>query len=99
MPRIAAVATATPPHQVRQRDIKRLARDFFADSIADVDRYVTIFDNSAIETRALGAPIQWFLEPHGLGEANDRYIEVACALGEQVAHRCLAAAGIEPRDV
>ncbi len=99
MPRIASVATATPPHKVRQRDVKRLAREFFGDSIKDVDRYISVFDNTEIETRSLGAPMQWFLEPHGLGEVNDLYIEVASTLGVEATQKCLAAAGLQPGDV
>src|SRR5688572_26403113 len=99
MPRIASVATATPPHQVRQRDVKRLAREFFAPAIKEIDRYVTVFDNAEIETRSLAAPIHWFLERHGLGEANDLWIDVATSLGAAAARRCLAAVDLGPGDV
>lgn len=99
MPRIASVATATPPHRVDQRVVKRAAREFFAGSIKDIDRYVTVFDNAEIETRSLAAPVQWFLEPRTFGEANDLWIEVACAVGVEAARACLQQANVEPADV
>src|SRR5919199_1954742 len=99
MPRIASVATATPPHKVRQSDVKRLARTFFGSSIKDIDRYVSVFDNTAIETRSLAAPVEWFVERHGLGEVNDLWIEVACTIGAEAARKCLAAAKLTPSDV
>ena len=99
MPRIASVATATPPHRVRQRDVKRLAREVFAPAIADIDRYLSVFDNTEIETRSLAAPVHWFLERRGLHEANDLWIEVACTLGAEVARTCLETAKLTPCDV
>ncbi len=62
MPRIAAVATATPPHRVRQHDVERLARQFFAPAIDNIDRYTSIFEHAEIETRSLAAPLEWFTE-------------------------------------
>ena len=99
MPRIASVATAVPPNQVRQPDIKRVARDYFASSLRETDRYVSVFDNTEIETRSLAAPLHWFLQPRSFGEANDLWIEVACELGADAARRCLVDAGLTPTDV
>lgn len=99
MPRIAAVATAVPPHQVKQADVKRLAREFFKPSLREIDRYLPVFDNGEIETRWLAAPIDWFLERRGFGEANDLWIDTACAIGGDTARRCLEAARVRPADV
>ena len=99
MPRIAAVATATPPHQVRQHDIQRLAHTYFAPAIADMERYTPIFDNAEIATRSLAAPLQWFAEPKSWAEANDLWIEVATTLGAEAARKALDGAGLTPRDV
>ncbi len=99
MPKIAGVATATPPYRLRQQDIKRAARSYFAAEMDDVDRYLTVFDNAEIETRALAAPLTWFLEPHTWAEANDLWIEVACVLGAEAARECLAAANLHARDI
>ena len=99
MPRIAAVATATPPHSVQQRDAKRVAREFFAPAIDNIDRYMSVFDNGEIETRSLAAPLEWFTQPHSWADANDLWIDVACAIGAEAARRCLHAAHRTPRDV
>ncbi len=99
MPRIAAVATAIPPYRVRQRDVQRLARQFFAPAIDNIDHYTSIFENAEIETRSLAVPLEWFTERRSWGEANDLWIETATALGAEVARRCLAAARLTPQDV
>lgn len=99
MPTIAAVATAVPPHRLDQRVAREFARTLFRDDIPEIDRYLTIFDNARIGTRYLSAPLEWFAEPHGFGEANDLFIEMACQLGETAARRCLDRAGLTPADV
>jgi alkylresorcinol/alkylpyrone synthase len=99
MPRIAAVATATPPHRVSQQDIKRAAREFFAAGVTNIDRYTSVFDNGEIDTRFLAAPLEWFGQHHTWGEANDLWIEVASALGAEAARRCLQDARLAPGDI
>jgi alkylresorcinol/alkylpyrone synthase len=99
MPTIAAVATAVPPYCVPQTVARAYAREFFHESIPDVDRYLTVFDHAAIDSRYLSAPVEWFLEPHSFGEANDLFIDMACRLGEESARRCLAQAGVTPDQI
>ena len=99
MPVIAAVATAVPPYRICQREVRDLAREWFRGHLPDIERYLTVFDNAAIDTRYLAAPIEWYLRPHGFGEANDVFVETACRLGEDAARRCLERAGITPAEV
>ncbi len=99
MPTIAAVATAVPPFRISQAVARDYARAFFRESLPDVERYLTVFDHAAIETRYLSAPVEWFLQPHGFGEANDLFIDMATRLGEEAARRCLAQAGVAPEQI
>lgn len=101
MPTIAAVATAVPPYAIDQPRVRAYAREIFNDHIPDVDRYLTIFDNSEIERRYISAPEEWFLQPggHTFGECNDIFIDMACKLGEDAARRCMAQAGVGPQDI
>lgn len=99
MPTIASVATAVPPYRVTQQVARDFSRQFFADHVPDVDRYLTVFDNAEIDTRYLSAPPEWFMQPHSFGEANDLFIDTACRLGEDAARRCMERAGVGPGDI
>ena len=99
MPRIASIATASPPHELRQSEARELARAFFAPAIRDIDRFLGVFANAEIDTRSLAVPTAWFQQERGWGECNDRFIEVACDLGVEAARRCLDDAGLGPGDV
>ena len=83
MPRIAEVATATPPHPLGQEQIKEFAsRVFGTDS--SVDRLLTVFDNANIQNRNFAVGLDWFQTPHNFTEVNDRYIEASLELTETV---------------
>lgn len=99
MPKLVAVATAVPPYQISQAYARDFTSRLFMGDLADVDRYLTVFEHAQIATRYLSAPPEWFDVPHSLGEANDMYIDMATQLGEQVARQCLAQAGLAPTDV
>ncbi|HEX6288008.1 MAG TPA: 3-oxoacyl-[acyl-carrier-protein] synthase III C-terminal domain-containing protein [Herpetosiphonaceae bacterium] len=94
MPAIVSVATAVPPYAVTQQAVCDYAREFFRSSIPDIERYLTIFDNAQIDTRYLSEPPAWYMQPHGLGQANDRFIDSACQLGEEAARRCMEQADV-----
>lgn len=99
MPTIASVATAVPPHRITQQVARDYSQQFFGAEIAEVERYLTVFDNAEIETRYLSAAPEWFMEPHSFSEANDLFIDTACKLGEDAARRCLEQAGVTAAEV
>ncbi len=101
MPIIASVATAVPPHKVSQQRVREYAGAVFRSNIEEVDRYLTVFDHAEIDTRYLSAPEEWFMQPdgHSFGEANDRFIDMACKLGEDAARRCMVQAGVAAADI
>ncbi len=103
-PRLRSLATAVPPHVVRQEEAKRLVGALFetvppGGDEPDWARLASVFDHGAIETRRVCMPLEWYAEPHGFGERNDRYVEHAVALSSEAARGALDAAGLAPADV
>jgi alkylresorcinol/alkylpyrone synthase len=88
-----------PRHKLTQREVKAAARDWFANFDGDLDAMVAIFDNAGIETRYSCVPLDWFARPVSWSERNRLYLEHGVALLEAAAKRCLAGAGLGPRDV
>lgn len=91
MPRIAAVATATPPHIISQEKVKAFAQALFAESRL-VTRLLPVFDNALVQKRHLSVDLDWLSSVHSFTETNDLYIETALDLAvrvtEDVADRC-----------
>lgn len=94
MPRIAAVATALPPHQIKQAEARAFAASHFRSQRRDVERLLSVFENSGIETRYLCVPTDWFSTPKTFEEKNALYIEWSTKLGAGVVRACLEQSGI-----
>jgi predicted naringenin-chalcone synthase len=92
MPKIIAVATATPPHRFTQAELLALAG--YAD-----ERRRGFFAQSAIEGRHLWIDPLRFRPDESVDALNARFAEGALALGEAAGRRALARAGWDPTDV
>jgi predicted naringenin-chalcone synthase len=92
VPRIAAVATATPAHRFAQADLLALA------GYGDGQRR-GFFEHSDIEGRCLYVDPARFRPDESVDELHARFRAGALELGETAARRALAAAGWSPADV
>lgn len=91
-PKIAAVATATPPHRFTQAQILALAG--YPD-----DERSGFFRRSDIDGRHLWIDPATFRPDESVDELNDRFRAGALHLGESAARAALARAGWDARDV
>ena len=99
MPRIIAASHAFPPHAVSQHAVKETVRRVFTDTVDDLGRLLSVFDNSRIETRQFMMPLEWYQEPRSQFERTCVYQQQGLALAEEAARACLAKAGCRPDQV
>ncbi|SHJ78766.1 type III polyketide synthase [Propionispora hippei] len=97
--RIMAVGTAVPPYCVRQEEVKALVAGVFKERMSRLDKLLTVFDNTGIETRHLVCPLEWYTVPHSFAEANALYQIQALELAEQAARAAIQQAGAGPGDI
>src|SRR5581483_2332393 len=93
VPRLAAIATAVPPHALDQSAVVARLERLFGRS-PELDRLLPVFAHSGVERRYAAAPLEWFDEPRGWAERNRRYLAAAADLLERLAGRLLDRAGI-----
>ena len=75
-PRLAALATAVPPHALGQEEVARRARLLYAQlGAGDAERLMPVFANSGIERRYSCVPIDWYEQPRGWTERNALYLD------------------------
>ena len=96
---LLSLATALPPHIVRQDEAKATGRDLFRGRKALFDRLSGVFDNAGIDQRHTVAPIGWYGGDHGWKERNRVYLEAADALFLEAASKAIAGAGLQPADI
>ena len=98
-PRLVAIATAVPPHVVRQEDARAFAARIFASTVRDDPRLIEVFDHARIDQRHSCVPLDWLVSGRSFAERNDLYIEHAVRLADEVARLVLARARMSPRDI
>ena len=99
MPTIRAVATAVPANRIDQDLAREFVRRLYAGRVPDLERLLPVFANSGIDTRHFAAPVEWFLEPHGLAEKSVLYVREATRLSAEAARAALAQAQLGPGDI
>ena len=96
VPRILAVATATPPHYYPQSRLAELAKELAG--FTDAQR-LGFFTHSDIEGRYLYWEPEQIRTDESVDQLNDRFVRGALELGKSASLRCLERAGWSPRDV
>ncbi len=89
MPKVLAVSTVKPPHEIKQQQAVALTRSLFSERFKGIERLLRVFDNGDIETRNLSMPIEWFEQAHDFEERNQLYIDHAVTYGVQAVESCL----------
>jgi len=98
--RVAAVATALPPHRYAQRQIT----DTFAgvvglDGPGEVALLRRVHDNAGVATRHLALPLSRYADLGGFTAANEEYVRVATDLAADALDSALAASGLSAHEV
>ncbi len=97
--RIAAVATALPPHRYPQAELT----EAFAGIVAPGGQGRAVLERfhaaTGVRTRHLALPVEDYAGLDGFRAANDAYIRVGTDLGEQAVRCALARAGLDAKDV
>ncbi|MFB9993965.1 type III polyketide synthase [Deinococcus oregonensis] len=97
-PVLRSLVTGHPPYRVSQTEIREAARTLFP-RMAARRGMLDVFSNAQINSRAISRPLEWYLQPRGLGEKNAVFIEEARALTVRLAREALAQAELAPSEV
>ena len=92
--RLAGLATALPPHILRQDEVTARAHALLAPRYPQFDRIAAAFQNAGIDQRGSVVPLDWFGGDHGWQARTEPYLAGATALFRDAADRALAAAGV-----
>jgi alkylresorcinol/alkylpyrone synthase len=99
MSRIAAVATALPPHRHRQADLADATAGLLGMAAPRRRLLDRLYANAGVETRHTALPLADYRRLDHLGTVNDQYVKHAADLGEEAVRRALTRAGAAAGDV
>lgn len=97
--RILSLATAVPPHVIRQDDAAAFAAAAFGERFPQFEAIAGVFMTSGIRRRHAVRPIDWYLEPLGWPERAEAYLDGGCDLFMAAARRALEAAGVTAAEI
>jgi alkylresorcinol/alkylpyrone synthase len=97
--RLTGLATALPPHVLRQEDVARCVKHLFGGRRLDIERLLPAFDNAGIRTRHSCVPLEWYQTPSDWKRRNALYIDNAVDLLAAAAARCCADSGVAPEEI
>lgn len=99
MPRLAAAATAFPPHYYEQDRLFAALREQWQDQVFHWERLEQFHRRMQVGGRHLALPLEEYPRLQGFGAHNDAWIQAALDLGERVLNDLFDQAGLSPREV
>lgn len=99
MPKIISTATADAPYKLHQSEIKNFIYNLFSGVGIDIDRMISVFDNSEISNRHISVAPEWLSIEHTFKERNEIFKETAIILSKEVIEKCLHSAEITPSQI
>jgi alkylresorcinol/alkylpyrone synthase len=98
-PRLVALATAVPPHDIIQDEIAERAARTFAFNEGGYQWLLPIYHNAQIRRRHSVVPIDWFLGEHSFSERNALFLEHSTNILTELAAKTLEQAGLKAQDI
>lgn len=99
MPSLAAISKVDFPCKTSQQEVKEFARDQFVRSFPEIEKMLSVFDNTEIRTRNLCKPLDYYTQPHTFREQNLEYIRLSLEYSIEAIEACLASAKMGKDDV
>jgi len=99
MPRIISAAHALPPHAVPQNLVRDAVGRLFSGKIDELERLLTVFDHSRIDSRQFMMPLAWYMEPRSRVERTRVYQQHGLDLLLKACGECLARGDCSPDQV
>ncbi len=99
MSSIISTGTSDAKYRLPQSEVKEFVNNLFSETGSNIERMISVFDNSTVDERHFCAPLEWFKSSHSFPERNKLFIENALNISEEAINECLQKSGIEAADV
>lgn len=99
MPSLAAISKIDFPFRIEQEKVKKCAQELFEPSFPQVQKMMSVFDNTEIKTRNFCKPLEYYATVHNFQEQNEEYIRISLDYSVIAIEECIAKANIKKGDI
>ncbi|MDA3881694.1 MAG: hypothetical protein PF481_00245 [Bacteroidales bacterium] len=99
MPTLAAISKIDFPYKVDQHEVKEETRKMFAPSFPQVERMMSVFDNTEIKTRNMCKPLDYYTTVHSFEDQNSEYIRLSLEYSIQAIEECISSAQMNKNEI
>ena len=99
MPFLAAISKIDFPYKVAQQEVKIHAQKLFSSSVPGIERIMSVFDNTEIQSRNFCKPLEYYGLLHTFNEQNLDYISITLEYSVKAIEKCLDSAQIKPSEI
>ncbi len=99
MPSLAAISKIEFPYKVDQQKVKKGSRALFAPSYPQIERMMSVFDNTEIKTRNMCKPHDYYTSLHSFKDQNDEYIRISLEYSIRAIEECIVSAQINKDEI
>src|SRR5438876_332842 len=90
MSKVISVGTSLPFYSFKQSAVKQFIHELFCETVPEINRLISVFDNSNISTRHFSVPLDWLNEPHAFAERNELFKENALKFSIDAINKCIS---------
>jgi alkylresorcinol/alkylpyrone synthase len=96
---IISAGTATGKVGLTQGEIKEFTHNLFSHNGTEIERMMSVFENSQVSSRHISVPIDWLKKNHSFSERNNIFAKESLSLAKKAIDECLESANCEAEDV
>ena len=99
MPALAAISKIDFPYKVEQQKVKDGAKTLFAPSFPQIERMMSVFDNTEIKTRNMCKPLDYYTTLHSFEDQNAEYIRLSLEYSIKAIEECISSARMNKDEI
>lgn len=99
MPTLAAISKIDFPYRVDQQEVKQYSKHLFAPSFPQIERMLSVFDNTGIKIRNFCKPLDYYASVHTFQEQNAEYVRISLEYSVKAIEECISAAQINKEEI
>ncbi len=99
MAKIISLGTSDAKYKLAQSELKEFIGNLYSNSYTEIERMISVFDNSTISNRHISVPLDWLSKEHSFKERNEIFRQTALELSVNAINECINKVNADYSDI